>query len=82
MDTMVDRLMGKLGPRRKIVAEELITPEGKLFPNMYEILSCGHKQQCIRNDHFDHTVKERCCKACLNSDPVIPVGRILSRIDF
>lgn len=75
-------MSGRNGPRRKIVGEELIRPEGAEQSELYEVLECGHRQPIRCDDRGEYTADERCCKQCRDREPVGPPGVVVDEIRF
>ena len=67
----------RLGPRRKIVGEELTVPKGEKQSELFEVLECGHRQPGRYTVDGDFTAQERCCKGCRDGTPKGPAGRIV-----
>jgi len=74
--------MRRLGPRRKIVGEELIRPHGARMSELFEVLSCGHRQLASLDGDGLHTAGERCCKGCRDRLPKGPQGKVWSHTSF
>lgn len=72
----------KLGPRRRIVGEELIRPRGEDMSELFEVLSCGHRQPVKVDEDGLHTAEERCCKGCRDGAPTGPPGKVWSHTSF
>ena len=64
------------GPRRRIVGEELTRPDGETLFELYEVLSCGHRQPLQEGPDGLPNASERCCKGCRDELPVGPVGEV------
>ena len=74
--------MMRYGPRRKIVGEELIRPDGVELSELFEVLSCGHRQPVKLDADGMHTAEERCCRGCRDRLPAGPPGKVFSETKF
>lgn len=72
----------RLGPRRRITAEELVRPRGGGTADLFEVLSCGHRQPVQVDGDGDYTARERCCKGCRDGLRPGPPGRVLQRTEL
>lgn len=72
----------RYGPRRRIVAEEEVRPDGTELSELFEVLSCGHRQPVQVDEDGLYTAEERCCRKCRDKVPVRPIGEVLFRTDF
>lgn len=69
-------MAGPLGPRRRIVGEELICPEGEKFAELFDVLACGHRQRGKYGDDGLPNAEERCCRGCRDGLPKGPAGEV------
>lgn len=66
----------RLGPRRRIVGEELARAEGEELFELFEVLSCGHRQPLKDGPDGLPDAGERCCKGCRDGRPPGPPGEL------
>lgn len=76
-------MSGPLGPRRQIVGEEEVRPPGGELFELYEVLSCGHRQPGRYDEGTGlSTAEERCCGGCRDGLPKGLVGETRNFVSF
>lgn len=75
-------MTGRRGPRRRILGEELIRPDGMDESELFEVLECGHRQRIRVDGDGDwtdgvHKVSSRMCRGCRDGLPAGPPGDVL-----